>query len=242
MKYGTLGIWCVCGPWFSSLITSTTKDKQKEADQWRVPRRVKGSKSTYYAHEALMGKWPWYGTSAGHDSSKELDLEWISPVVVELQCPQKGALIMPMVTPIIPPWAKDRDIAHLQTRTVPINLIWSKSALWLQSSGVRKIPGAFITSTGTPTICPHGQMTMTLQIYKPRQFKWTWFGVNRPCGCGVPASIRFQEPLSGPWACSLSPHGQMTMMLHIYGPRQSQWTWFGVNRSPGCWVAAFTWL
>ena len=44
-------------------------------------------------------------------------------------------------------------------------------------------------------LCPHGQMTKTLHIYRPRQLQRTWFGVNHPSGCWVPASARFQEPL-----------------------------------------------
>ena len=44
----------------------------------------------------------------------------------------------------------------------------------------------------------HGQMTMTLHIYRPRQFQWTWFGVNRPSGCWVPVSPRFPKPLLHP--------------------------------------------
>ena len=84
-------------------------------------------------------------------------------------------------------------------------------------------------------LSPHGQMTMPLQTYGPRQFQWTWSGVNQPSGCWVPASAKFREPLSCPWARPLCPHGQMTMTLHIYKPN---WTWFGVNRFSGCWIMA----
>ena len=35
-----------------------------------------------------MGKWSWCCTSTGQDGSKQLDLEWISPVVDEFRCPQ----------------------------------------------------------------------------------------------------------------------------------------------------------
>ena len=30
--------------------------------------------------------------------------------------------------PIMPPQANDHDIAYLQAKTVPVNLIWSESA------------------------------------------------------------------------------------------------------------------
>ena len=102
------------------------------------------------------------------------------------------------------PWArrcgwisKWHDDAHLQAKTVPMNLIWSESAtclpsssvrtmnlIWsesapcLPSSSVRKVPGMFI-------MCGH------TQIHRPRQSQWTWFGVNLP---GVLVSTRFQEP------------------------------------------------
>ena len=40
-------------------------------------------------------------------------------------------------------------------------------------------------------LCPDGQMTMILHIYRPRRFQWTWFGVNRPSGCCVIAFASF---------------------------------------------------
>ena len=83
---------------------------------------------------------------------------------------------------------------------------------------------------------PDGQMTKMLRVYRPRRFQITWFGVNRLCGCWVPASTIFQEPLSQPWACPLCPHGQMAMTLHIYMLKRFQRTWFGVNRPSVCWV------
>ena len=38
---------------------------------------------------------------------------------------------------------------------------------------------------------PNGQMSMTLHIYRPRRFQWTWFGENRPSGCWVAVSAKF---------------------------------------------------
>ena len=75
----------------------------------------------------------------------------------------------------------------------------------------------------------HGQMTMTLHIYMPRWFKWTWFRVNPPGGCWVVPPASFWELLSCPRACPWGPDGQNTMMLCIYRPRLFKLTWFGVN-------------
>ena len=61
--------------------------------------------------------------------------------------------------PILPPWKNDLNVAHLQAKAVPMNFIWSESALWLLSSSVRKIleallqiPGALIMFIGMPII------------------------------------------------------------------------------------------
>ena len=69
-----------------------------------------------------------------------------------------------------------------------------------------------------------------LHVYRPRWSQRSLFGVNQPSGCWGPASTKFQEPSSCPWACPLYPHGQMTMILHTYRQRQFQWTWFRVNQ------------
>ena len=84
----------------------------------------------------------------------------------------------------------------------------------------------------------HGQMTMTLHIYRPRQFQWTWFGVNRPSGCWVPVSPRFPKPLLHPQAHPYGSQGQMTMMMQIYRQRQFKLTWFRVDWSSSCGVTA----
>ena len=78
--------------------TSTGQDGSNELDlKWICPvvaefGHLQSSKSTCdacgHAHMAPMGKWPWHCKSTGPDSSNEHDLEWISPVVAELQCPQ----------------------------------------------------------------------------------------------------------------------------------------------------------
>ena len=77
-------------------------------------------------------------------------------------------------------------------------------------------------------------MIMTFHIYWPRRFHRTWFGVNRPSGCWVPVSARFQGPLPCTWAGPLWPHGQMTMTPYICRTRRFQRAWLGVNRPCGC--------
>ena len=49
------------------------------------------------------------------------------------------AFIMPIGMPIMPPWANAYDVAHLQPKIVPINLIWSESAQGLLSYGICKV-------------------------------------------------------------------------------------------------------
>ena len=44
---------------------------------------------------------------------------------------------------------------------------------------------------------PHGQMIITLHIYRPKQFQWIWFGVNRPSGCWVMATANFAGRTDG---------------------------------------------
>ena len=48
------------------------------------------------------------------------------------------AFFMPMGMPNMPPWAYDHNAAHLQAKTNPMNVIWSKSAQCLPSYGIRK--------------------------------------------------------------------------------------------------------
>ena len=55
-----------------------------------------------------------------------------------------------------PQWANDQDVAHLQAKVVPKNLILSDSAQRLWSSSAHKILGALITPMGAP-IMPPGQ-------------------------------------------------------------------------------------
>ena len=59
-----------------------------------------------------------------------------------------------MGMPILPIWANEKDIAHLQANIVSMNLIWCKSSRWLLSSGIHKIPGAFIMPMAMPIMTP----------------------------------------------------------------------------------------
>ena len=85
---------------------------------------------------------------------------------------------------------------------------------------------------------PDGQVTITLHVLRPRRFQCAWFGAKPPCGCWISASARFQGPSWCPWVCTCWHDGHMTMTVHIYKPRQCQWTEFGVNRTSGCCVPA----
>ena len=90
-----------------------------------------------------------------------------------------------------PWWTNDLDFAHLQTKTVPKNLIWSNSpsGCWVPLSSKSQEP------LSCPRACPlrlYEQMTKTLNIYRPRWFQRTWFGKNRPCGYWVTASAKFE--------------------------------------------------
>ena len=98
-----------------------------------------------------MGKWLWHCASTGQDSSKELDLEWIGPVVAELRHLQDSKSPYHSHGHYYAPMNKwpGNDIEHLQANALQINLIWSEPAQWLLISGIRKILWAFIMAMGT---------------------------------------------------------------------------------------------
>ena len=56
----------------------------------------------------------------------------------------QGALIMPVGMPLWLWRANENDVAHVQVKMVPMNLIWSELAQWLRNSGIHKIPRALI--------------------------------------------------------------------------------------------------
>ena len=92
---------CPCGP--DGQMTTTLHIYRPTLYQWTklgmlirsVVAKVQhpqSSKSVYYAcryaYVAPIGRLPWWFTSTGQDSSNELDLACIGPVVVEFQCLQ----------------------------------------------------------------------------------------------------------------------------------------------------------
>ena len=89
--YAPMGKW----QWH---CTSTGQLSSNELDlEWIDPVDAKfwhlqDFKGLYHAHGnahyAHMGQWPWRCTSTGKNDSKELDLEWIGPVVAEFRRPQ----------------------------------------------------------------------------------------------------------------------------------------------------------
>ena len=109
--------------------------------------------------------------------------------------------------PITPPLENDHVIAHLQAKTVPINLIWSESAQWLWSSSIRKIPRALIMPMGMPIMPPwaNGHAVAHLQATAvPMNLIWNesaqWllsFSVRK-----IPGAIIM------PWACHYAPMGK----------------------------------
>ena len=85
------------------------------------------------------------------------------------------------------------------------------SGCWVTASTIFLEP---LSGKWACPLCPHGQMTMTLHICRLRRFQWTWFfGVNRPSGCWVPASARFQEALSRPRALPQWNYGASTVNI-----------------------------
>ena len=104
---------------------------------------------------------PWWANDqdAAHLQAKTVHIHLILNELAQYLlssgfCEIPGAFIMPLGMPTTPPWANDQDVAYLQAKMVPENLIWSESTQWLLSSGVRNIPGAFIMPMGMPILPP----------------------------------------------------------------------------------------
>ena len=151
-----------------------------------------------------MGKWQRRCTSTDQDGSNALDMELIEPVVAKFRRLQDSrGLYHAQGMPIMPPWANNHNVAHLQANT------WfgmnRPSGYWVPASARIQGPSS---CPWTCPLCPYGQMTNTLHKYRPTRFQLTWFGVNRANSCCVPVSARFQGPLSWPRACPLWPMGQ----------------------------------
>ena len=127
-----------------------------------------------------------------------------------------GALITHMGMPIISPWANDHHVAHLQAKTVPVNLICSESAQWLLSSSVRKIPGALNMPMGVPimpqwandhAIAHQQAKTVPMNLIWSESAQWLWSsGVRRiPGGLLMPIidGLAHYAPMGKwPWHCT----------------------------------------
>ena len=79
--------------------------------------------------------------------------------------------------------SNDHDVAQLQVKTIPQNLIWYKSIQWFQRYGFRKVwpKCCLIWQVFGPGACPYGangQITMALHNYRSRQVHGTLNGVN----------------------------------------------------------------
>ena len=98
----------------------------------------------------------------------------------------------PWARPIMPPWANNHDVAHLQAKTVPKNLIWSESAQWLLSSGVHKNPEALITDSRSPHYA-HGHTHMA------PMGKWPWRCTSRGWGSSHELNLELIGPVIAEW-------------------------------------------
>ena len=149
-------LYAPMGKWPKHCISTCQVSKELDL-QWIGPVDSRGLYYAHgHAHYAPMGNWLWHCTSSGQDSSNELDLEWIGQWLLSSSIHKfSGALITCMGLLIMAPWANDHDVAHLQAKTVPMNLTWSESAQCLSSSVIRNIPEALITDSRSP-YCTHG--------------------------------------------------------------------------------------
>ena len=121
----------------------------KQVDHWRIRSHLLASKSVYYEYPCgpdwqitmqlhIYGprwfQWSWFGVNLTGGA-----------VVAEFQHLMVWKeLIVSVGMPMRPWWANDHDVAHPESRRVPINLIWSESAKWLLSSAIHKVPRALI--------------------------------------------------------------------------------------------------
>ena len=102
-----------CHPaWFQLHLMQSNNKTSRSLE--RPPPYEQVTKSAFYAHESTMGKWPGRCTSTGQGGSKELDLEWIGPVVTQFGVRKiLWALTMPMSRPVMPPRPKMTITLHI---------------------------------------------------------------------------------------------------------------------------------
>ena len=107
------------------------------------------------------------------DGSIELDLEWMGPVDADY------------LNTTWARWANDHDVAHLQAKTFPMNLIWGESAQWLLSYDIYKFPRALIMSVGKP-MWPQWANGHDETHVQAKTIPMNSIGVNPPSDCWVP--------------------------------------------------------
>ena len=99
--------------------------------------------------------WPWWANN--HDAAHlqteavPMNLIWKESTQWFLSsciCKVSRLIITPMSTPMWPQWANDHDVARLEVKTVPMNLIWSESTRCLLSSSIQNVTIMLIMPLG----------------------------------------------------------------------------------------------
>ena len=112
------------------------------------------------------------------------------------RCPQGGTLVTPQWAPPCGPIGKGPWHCTSTSQYGPNKLDLEWIGCWVTDVQVSK---SAYYARGHVRVAPM-QRAVILHIYRPRRFQWTWFGVNPPGGCWIPASARIQEPLLRSWA------------------------------------------
>ena len=124
-------------------ISFKKKTKKKQADQWRItpPYEQVSKQGVWKSRTPSAPLWSWNFEMNELMTKKNLGLQtlrWSRKFFSDT------LFLRAIIIPRRPRWAN----ACLQTKMVPKNLIWSESAQWLLSYGIRKIPGALIMPMG----------------------------------------------------------------------------------------------
>ena len=122
----------------------------------------------------IMPPWANYHHNA-HPQAKtvQINLIWNEPAQWLLNscvCKIPEARVTPNGTPLMPPWANDQNTEHLYAKTVPMGMMLGvnqPSGCWVMASARFQEP---LSHPWACSLCPHGQMTKMLHIYKPKQF------------------------------------------------------------------------
>ena len=122
--------WLITGTWLindnkSALVQTVSSSQTQDPPDSRNP----------YCDHGIPTSHPWHCTSTGQDSSNELDFGVNPPG----DC---WALVFAIFQkPMWAQWANDQDVAHVQAKMVPMNLIKSESAQWLLNYGDKQMNG-----------------------------------------------------------------------------------------------------